>query len=414
MIHLNASPRTPAMISICMLLQGHYEIDIRVRRKAEALVAAGFRVDVLALQSSSSTSKLYTLNGVNVHTLTLGKKRGSLGRYLYEYLAFFVWVVFKLPSLMRRWQYAVIDVNTLPDFLIFAALFARRKGAKLILDMHEITPEFFISKYKVDPNSRLIRVLQRIEQLSMSYADHVITINEPIQELLQRRGLAKEKSTIIMNSADERLFAEPTIVTAPPRADRSRNAFVLMYHGTLTKIYGLDIAIEAFAKAYERMPGAEFWILGSGPELPELRKQAEELGLSDRVKLLGTVLPHEVEQWLHQCDVGVLATRQDVFLDYSFSNKLSEYIIVGKAVICSRLRTIRYYFTEDALAYFAPGNSSELAETMVTLYNDRDLRARLVERARQELHPIRWEVMKTRYLQLISDLVCRGARRPCA
>ena len=156
------------MISICMLLQGYYEIDIRVRRKAEALVAAGYHVDVLALESSFSTSNTYSLNGVHVYTLKLGKNRGSLARYIYEYLAFFFWVVFKLPSLMRHRRYAVIDVNTLPDFLIFAAFYARWKGAKLVLDMHEITPEFYISKYKVDPNSWLIRLLQRIEQISMS------------------------------------------------------------------------------------------------------------------------------------------------------------------------------------------------------------------------------------------------------
>src|SRR5437868_13605036 len=78
------------MKTICILVQNYYEIDIRVRRKAEALVAAGYSVDVLALASSFSKEKSYNLNGVNVCTLSLGKKRGSLVRYLYEYAAFFV------------------------------------------------------------------------------------------------------------------------------------------------------------------------------------------------------------------------------------------------------------------------------------------------------------------------------------
>ena len=393
------------MIAICMLLQGHYETDIRVRRKAEALVAAGFQVDVLALRSAYSSSPEYVLNGVSVHTLSLGKKRGSLVRYLYEYLAFFIWVVFKLPGLMRLRRYALIDVNTLPDFLIFAAFFARWRGAKLVLDMHEITPEFYISKYKVAPDSWLIRFLTYVERLSMAYADHVIAINEPIQMLLESRGLQQGKSTIIMNTADESLFAELPDHLVDGGARRNEGSFVMMYHGTLTRIYGLDIAIEAFAKARDRMPGAEFWILGDGPEKRTLQQLARELDVAGQVKFLGTVLPQEVHQWLRRCDVGVLATRQDVFLDYSFSNKLSEYVIMGKSVIASRLKTIRHYFSENALAYFAPEDPLALAGQMVLLYNDRELRARLAQNAAQELRPIRWEVMKERYLKMIDEVL---------
>ena len=51
--------------SVCILLQNTYDGDIRVRRKAEALVAAGYSVDVLALRSSQS-NKRYTLKGVQV------------------------------------------------------------------------------------------------------------------------------------------------------------------------------------------------------------------------------------------------------------------------------------------------------------------------------------------------------------
>src|SRR2546427_2924871 len=75
------------MKSVCILLQNYYEFDVRVRRKAEALVAAGYSVDVLSLRSSH-TEKTYTLNGVNVDTISLGKKRGSLARYVFEYVAF--------------------------------------------------------------------------------------------------------------------------------------------------------------------------------------------------------------------------------------------------------------------------------------------------------------------------------------
>ena len=77
--------------------------------------------------------------------------------------------------------------------------------------------------------------------------------------------------------------------------------------------------------------------------------------MSAQVRLVGAVLPREIPLWLKQCDIGVLPTRRDVFLDYSFSNKLSEYVIMDKAVIVARLAAIRNYFSEEALTYFEPG-----------------------------------------------------------
>src|SRR5262249_2014885 len=151
------------MKSICMLVQNPYDGDVRVRRKAEALVAAGYSVDVLALRGSAARRN-YVLNGVNVHSVGLGKKRGSGARKVFEYLAFFVWALVRLSLLMPRRRYAVVDVNTLPDFLIFAAAPARWMGAKLVLDMHEITPEFYVSKYGIPERSWVVRVLTLLER----------------------------------------------------------------------------------------------------------------------------------------------------------------------------------------------------------------------------------------------------------
>jgi glycosyltransferase involved in cell wall biosynthesis len=406
-----------------MLVQNHYDMDIRVRRKAEALVAAGYEVDVLALAGSASQPRCYTLNGVTVRSLSLGKKRGTLARYVFEYMAFLSWAFFKLAVLAGKRRYAVVDVNTLPDFLVFAAAAAKWRGAKVVLDMHEITPEFYMSKYRLPERAWAIRLMRWLEKVSFLYADHVLTINEPIQKLLEGRGLRAAKSTIIMNAVDEALFASSASKEAKPESGIAQPKFLMMYHGTLTPIYGLDIAIEAFGLVYSEMPGAEFWILGGGTEKQSLEEQTRKLGLDGKVKFIGNVLPQEVPQWLKRCDVGVLATRRDVFLDFSFSNKLSEYIIMDKAVICSRLKAIRHCFSEDAFAFFEPHDTTDLGRKMLGLYRDAARRSQLTGRARQEYAPIRWDVMKQRYVALMGILsegrlpglirnnVCEGVSR---
>jgi glycosyltransferase involved in cell wall biosynthesis len=387
--------------SICIVTQSVYETDPRVRRKAEALIAAGYSVDVLALRAPDAT-KRFTLNGVNVYTAALAKKRGSLARYAFEYTAFLLWAFLRIPFMMRRRHYVAIDVNTLPDVLVFSALGARWMGARVILDMHEITPEFYMSKYGIADTSVVVRILKFLEKISFDFADRVITINEPILELLVGRGLSRAKSLVIMNAVDEARFTQIGRHAAP--AGSRTAGFALMYHGTLTPIYGLDIAINAFEIAHPLMPGAELWILGSGTQQQALADQVERQGLGSKVKLIGQVPSREIPGWLSKCDAGVLPIRRDVFLDYAFPNKLPEFIVSGKPVLVSRLKAIRHYFSEDALAFCEPHDPADLARAMVRLYSDSGLRTRLASRARAEYVPIRWELMKRQYVDLVDEM----------
>lgn len=391
------------MKSVCMLVQNVYDVDPRVRRKAEALVEAGYTVDVFALRPTSGAAS-YTLNGVRVHTVSLGKRRGSLPRYLFEYLAFFLWAFVRVPLEMRRRHYNVIDVNTLPDFLIFAPIVARWMGAKLILDMHEITPEFYMSKYGIPRHSVFVRLLTLVEKLSCRYADHVVTINDPLLDLLCGRGLDRAKSTVLMNAVDEARFNSTPAGESRSSGARASDRFVMMYHGTLTPIYGLDLAVEALAAAHRQMPAAELWILGSGTEQTKLKELAERLGVQANVRIVGQVSPREIPSWLDQCDLGLLPIRRDVFLDFAFPNKLPEFIIAGKPVLISRLRSIRHYFSDDALAFFEPNDPTDLSKQMVRLYQDRAIGQRLASRARVEYAPIRWDLMKRRYIDLVNTL----------
>ena len=199
-----------------------------------------------------------------------------------------------------------------------------------------------------------------------------------------------------MNAADEARFApRPGLEKSGPQTDAQPNSFVMMYHGTLTRIYGLEIAVESFSKVHTQMPGAELCILGGGPERKILADLAQERGVGDKVKLIGQVPSSEIPGWLSKCDVGILPIRRDVFLDFAFPNKLPEFIISGKAVLMSRLKAIRYYFSEEALAYFEPNNADDLAKQMVRLYQDRALYAKMAARAKQEYEPIRWDVMSS-------------------
>lgn len=376
-------------------MQNYYEIDTRVRRQAEVLVNAGFAVDVFALRADIHPTKYYELNGVHVTTLSLSKNRGGKWRYIWEYIWFFLAASLFCSINMVKKRYQAVQVCTLPDFLVFAALVPKLMGAIIVLDMHEIMPEFYMSKYKVSRDHWIVRLLKWQERQCFRFSDKVITINDTVKELFVSRGLHPNKVTIVMNSADKSMFEMKKSVNFIPEKD---NQYIMMYHGTLTNLYGLDIGIKSFSKALSEMENAEFWILGQGPEMNNLKILCANIGISHKVKFIGVVPQEQVVYWLAQCDVGVIPARRDQFLDLSFSTKLTEYMSMEKPVIMSRLKTIQKYFSEDAIAYFTSGDEEELSRRMIELYKDKELRLTIANCALEQLDKINWSLMKKRYL----------------
>jgi len=383
-----------------MIVQNYYDIDPRVRRKAQSLISEGYTVDVIALQPPERKQNPYVLNNVTVYGIPLGKRRASLMRYLFEYFWFFIRASYTVNKLMQNIKYDIIDINTLPDFLVFAAFGPKQNGAKVILDLHESMPEFYQSKFGVSENNFIIRLLRWQENLSINFSDWVLTIHEPMQAIFEKRGLDPAKATVLTNSVDPKPF-QRFIETKSIESD---NPFVFMYHGTLTRLYGLDIAVNAFSIASDNMPGSEFWIIGDGPEMVSLQKQIDSLPIRDSIKLIGRVPKDDIPEWLEKCNAGVLPTRKDIYTEISFSNKLPEYIIMRKPVLLSRLKIIRHYFKENSLLFFEPENVDALAENMIRAFRDHDLRSELIDSALEDYEKINWATMSARYISAVRKL----------
>ena len=207
-----------------------------------------------------------------------------------------------------------------------------------------------------------------MEQRNVRFADWIIASNDLIAECLIDRGLPSSILTVVMNSADEKLFRGPRGADPETIGEGDQNRpLLLMDHGTLTSIYGLDIAIEALAQVRTQRPdlNIEFHILGTGSAQDELLRQTEQLDLNGIIRFLGNVPLEQVPHYVAQCDVGLLSTRQDVFLDMSFSNKLVEYIIMDKPVIASWIKGYQRYFREESLAFFEPCDPASLGDTII-------------------------------------------------
>ena len=172
-----------------MLTHSYYEEDPRVRREAECLAAAGFPVDVFALRQPGA-GRQASIDGVAVHRLDVQRHQGAgLGVYLREYLAFFARAALALTRAHRRRRYGLVQVHTLPDFLVGAALPLRLAGVPVLLDLHEAMPEFFRSRFPGASNPIVHRILLLQERESIALATHVQTVNDALAGRLVGLGV---------------------------------------------------------------------------------------------------------------------------------------------------------------------------------------------------------------------------------
>jgi len=387
-----------------MLVYSFYESDNRVMRYARALVERGDQVDVIAL-SDGKQQPFEIVEGVNVHRIQR-RERNERNKfaYLYRLLKFCVKSSWVLSRLHWRRKYNLIHVHNVPDFLVFSAWLPKVTGAKIILDIHDILPEFFANKFRKPEHSVYVRLLKLIEKVSARFANHVIVSNHLWSEKAIARSIAKEKCTVFINYVDLSLF----------RSRRTRNdgRFIMLYHGGLQRHQGLDLAIRAFDKVCRPNPGVEFHIYGGGSMKPELEALVRDLGLNDRVFLQESVPTRKIADIVANADLGIVAKRADSFGNEAYSTKIMEFMAEGVPVIVSKTKIDSFYFDDSVVRFFESGNVEDLASAMLDLMKNQDRRESLVRHANEYVARNNWDTRKQKYWHLVDSLVSGAELQP--
>src|SRR5215510_8959060 len=110
------------MAKICMIAYTFYACDPRVRREAEALAERGDAVDFICLKEAERSMQR-DYHGVRLYPISAGRYQGgSAVAYMAKYISFFLRSSLLVTRLHLRNRYDIIQVHTMPDFLVFAAL----------------------------------------------------------------------------------------------------------------------------------------------------------------------------------------------------------------------------------------------------------------------------------------------------
>jgi len=392
-----------------MLVHGPFPAgEPRVAREARAALAAGYEVDVVCLRRPGEPRREH-LEGLDVYRLPLEHRRGAGVRALLrEYLGFAALSSLLLASLARRRRYRVVQVHNPPDFLLLAALPAKVvAGSRLLFDVHDLAPDLFAERFGSGAVARAARlVLPAVERLALLLADAVVTVHEPYARELRKHGAGCV--SVVMNSVDPHVLPDAT--EAAVRGERFR----VVYHGTVTPWYGLDLLLEAAAAIASELPGLVVDVYGDGDALPGLREQARRLGLDDTVRFHPGWLPQrEVLARVRSASVGVIPNRPSRLNRYALSSKLLEYVELGVPVVAAGLPTLREHFADDEVLFFPPGDAKGLAQALLATARDPEAARRRAAAARLRARAYAWSESAERYVRLLDELAAR-ARRPGA
>lgn len=387
------------MKKILMIAYTNYLTDARPRREAETLAGRGDKVDFISLSERNHTSQ-ETVNGVNVMRLSTRRYRGgSSFFYILSYLSFFFRAFVRVALLHLEKRYDVVHVHTMPDFMVFVGLIPKLMGARIVLDVHDMMPELYMSKFDLPETHPLTRLLKFEEWLSLHFADRVICVHDPHKELLARRSASRDRITVLLNVPDPRIFAG-NLDGDIKQSGQCR----IIYHGTIAQRLGLDFALESFALVVSALPQVKFEILGDGDFADALEIKIKQLKLGSSVIFNRQFFQVEdVPGFVRGATVGVIPNRRDLATEYMLPVKMLEYAQLGVAVVAPRLRTIQYYFNEDCAAFYNPGDVSDLADVLTQMLKDPARRSRLSRRARERMNELSWADIRHSLFEVIDN-----------
>ena len=262
----------------------------------------------------------------------------SLPIYLREYLSFFVRSGVALARAHARRRFALVQVHTLPDFLVFATVPLRLTGVPVILDLHEAMPEFFGSRFR--GRSRRDRALAAPGCRSGSrcrYASAVVTVNDALADRLLELGVPACQALDRPERAIPRAVLGRRVSTRARSWSTGRSGSSMP--GRSARSTSSTSSSTPWPGCASATPASTSASTSTAATSRRCRCATRPPGWASRTASTfhGRIPVDEVPAAIAAADIGLAPTRRSAFTDYSLSTKAFEYAAMARPVVASRL-----------------------------------------------------------------------------
>ncbi|WP_156926023.1 glycosyltransferase family 4 protein [Glycomyces arizonensis] len=235
------------------------------------------------------------------------------------------------PDLIHANDFQMLGVGARAKVRALAA----GRPCALVWDAHE----FLQGMQSWKPHPWWLPAQQAHEREYAPRADAVVTVSEPLADLLVDAYALPERPAVVMNAPDVRDAWEP----APSLREHcgiDRRTPLMVYSGAPLEQRGMHLMVEALPS----LPEAHAAFVVSKPSwryVKRIQERAAELGVADRTHVLTYVPYRQIVPYLSEADVGVHPLRTGILNhEIALSNKFFEYAHARLPLVVSDVRTM--------------------------------------------------------------------------
>lgn len=374
--------------------------DKRVWQEANALKEAGAMVSIICPQMRGFVKSYEQINGIDIYRHPLPHEAsGGLG-YLFEYSTALFWEFILTFRINLKNRIHIIHGCCPPDLIFLVAIPFRFLGTRYVFDHHDLSPELYHTKFK--RKGLFHKLLTWFEKGTFSLASYSIATNNSFKQIaIDRGGMKPENVQVVRSGPDlNRLRIQKPL----PELKRGKK-FLIGYLGIIAEQDGLDLLMRIARILKDRRNDIQFAIMGGGTELENVKVLARELDLMDMVEFYGMVSENSViNNVLNTCDVCVNPDVPDELNDLLTTNKVMEYMAVGKPVVQFDLKEGR--FTAQQASLYAEGESLEdFVDKIESLLSDPEKRKEMGEFGRNRVETqLSWDHEKGKLIDFYNGM----------
>jgi glycosyltransferase involved in cell wall biosynthesis len=252
---------------------------------------------------------------------------------------------------------------------------------RLIYDMHSSLPQQ-LENFKFTTSRLLIGTFKALEDSCLRAASAVITICPDLRDYVLKSGVDPDRHLLIENSIFDDVRVRKTGATGPADAPHQPVSFgpghpVILYAGTFEAYQGIEIVVEAFARAVQRVPEARLLLVGGTDEqVKKIRALADALGLGDRCVLTGRVPKTAAIAYTQSAQVLVSPRIHGT----NTPLKIYEQLASGKPLVATRIWS-HTQVLDDTVCYLADPTAESFAAGLVAALTDESGSAERVRNA---------------------------------
>lgn len=380
--------------------------DTRVWQEATTLAENGYTVSVICPKGKGYVQEEDFLQGVHIFRHDLPTEgNGALG-YLKEYSSALHEETRLAKRIYKEIGFDVIQGCNPPDNIYMVARKFKKYGVQYVFDHHDICPELFEAKFG-QASGLLYRSQLFFERQTYKHCAFAFVTNESYRKIAIERGKMDPDKVIVLRSGPklERMRIQP-----PKPEIRRGYSYMVGYLGVIGQQEGIEYLLEA-AQYIKKQENNVFWgIVGGGPHLEALKKQAHDMELDDCVEFTGRVPDQQMLDYLNTADVCVNSDKYNSMNDKSTMNKILEYMALAKPIVQFDLTEGRYS-AQDASLYARNNDAIDLAEKILELLADPQRRKRMGEYGRNRvIRELSWEhtsrALLEGYEKIFSNTLC--------